>query len=668
MLFYLFAVLFFFVNHQNSRRISQSLSDYVVNYFLLLVLSIIPTGYVLSELSAINKPLFWGVGVLLVSGVTFFLLRFFLPKNEFALKKNYSANGVKTFVSSLSFSEKVTFVILLIGFLICSLLNSYAFIYAYPNEWDSMTGHLAKCAYYLQNGSMDRIQGTTWSIDFYPNALPTLQLFFYHLFGEMGFKFIHFLSYWIVLAGTYKISLQICQNKKIAIFVLLVTSLLPTALVQATTTETDIVFSAYLCVLIVYLLKFLRKPSTFYLSFIGLIAAVWISHKVTFLLAAPSVAVLVLYIIWKQSVFFNVRNTGIALLVFALGFSVYVLPAGYVGNVKEVGELKIGSLSAPKLVMNWHGIEHLSTKEKLTNFKLNLLRYTSDFIQLDGIRNAPAGEKINQTFRVPFDAFFSQFNIDRDAFWAVNPFRFQHADGDARFYRERPYWGWIGIGLVFPALIMFGASFFRKKKFKEIDSNLALVFFVCGVVHFLSLSFSAVYDPIKARYFMNMSVWFLPLMAYLYKERVKYYLAASAVIIVISAIMTLMFRDLVPLTGERSIGNLSRIEQLLLARPNLALAYKKYNELVPKNAVVALGTQQENEDFEYPLWGESFERKLIPLHPFRQAVKPIPTEAEYLFFSEGVFEVKPGDIRLSEGRETDGVKMGESTFYLRKLK
>ncbi|MDP5139329.1 MAG: hypothetical protein NWP83_02535, partial [Spirosomaceae bacterium] len=118
---------------------------------------------------------------------------------------------------------------------------------------------------------------------------------------------------------------------------------------------------------------------------------------------------------------------------------------------------------------------------------MNLLRYTSDFIHLDGIRNAPAGEKINQTFRVPFDAFFSQFNIDRDAFWAVNPFRFQHADGDARFYRERPYWGWIGIGLVFPALIRFGASFFRKKKFKEIDSNWALVFVICGVVHFLSL-------------------------------------------------------------------------------------------------------------------------------------------------------------------------------------
>jgi hypothetical protein len=529
-----------------------------------------------------------------------------------------------------------------------------------------MTGHLAKCAYYLQNGNMDRIQGTTWSIDFYPNSLPTLQLFFYHLFGEMGFKFIHFLSYWIVLAASYKISLQLCQSKKAATFILLVTSLLPTALIQATTTETDIVFSAYLCVLVVYLLKFLRKPSTFYLSFVGLITVVWISNKVTFLLAAPSVAVLVLYIIWKQKTFFNLKNTVIALLVFVLGFSVYVLPAGYVGNVKEVGELKIGSLSAPKLVMSWHGIEHLSTEEKLTNFKLSLLRYTSDFIHLDGIRNAPVGEKIDETLRVPFDAFFRQFNIDRDAYWAVNPFRFQQ--GEVKFYRERPYWGWIGFGLVLPALFLFGWSFFRKNKPEDIDSNLALIFFVCGVVHFLSLSFSAVYDPIKARYFMNMTVWFLPLVTYLYKAKAKYYLIVSSVIIVISAITTLLFRDLIPLTGERTIGNLSRIEQLLLARPNLAPAYKKYNEIVPKGAVVALGTQQENEDFEYPLWGEDFERKLIPLHPFRQAVKPIPAEAEYLFFSEGVFDVKPGDIRLSEGRETDGVVVGESTFYLRKLK
>jgi hypothetical protein len=629
-------------------------------------MSIIPTGYIMSELVVIDKPIFWGISALLISTATFAILRFVTPKSTFTWNKNYSVGNLKEFVSALFVLEKLIFSTLFVGFVTCSLLNVYAFFYAYPNEWDSMTGHLAKCAYYLQNGSMDRMQGTTWTIDFYPNSLPTLQLFFYHLFGEMGFKFIHFLSYWIVLVASYKISLHICQSKKVAVFILLITSLLPTALIQATTTETDIVFSAYLCILIVYLLKFLQKPSVFYLSFIGLITTVWISHKVTFILAGPSIAVLVFFVLWKCRAFFTVKKIGVALLVFALGCSIFVLPAGYIGNVREVGELKIGSLSAPKLVMSWHGIEHLPTKEKISNFKLNMLRYTSDFIHLDGLRSSSTGAQIDNAVRTPFDAFYKKFNIDGDRFWAVNPFRFRQSE--VKFYRERPYWGWIGIGLVLPALFVFGWSFFRKEKFKDIDSDLALVFFVAGIIHFLSLSFSAVYDPIKARYFMNMAIWFLPLIVYLFKARAKVYLAISAVIIVVSAVSTLLYRDLIPLTGKQNISNLSRTEQLLLGRERLTPAYQKFDEIVPKNAIVALGTQQENEDFEYPLWGKDFERTLIPIHPFRSMVKPIPKEAEYLFYSKGVIPYQEGDIKLNEEIDTETELVNDSQFFLRKLK
>ena len=123
MWFYLLAILFFFVNHQNARRTSQSFSDYIINYFLFLVMSIIPTGYIMSELVAIDKPGFWGISLLVISVVTFFILRFTIPKNAFVLKKNYSVGNLKEFVSDLSVLEKFTFGILFSGFVICSLLN-----------------------------------------------------------------------------------------------------------------------------------------------------------------------------------------------------------------------------------------------------------------------------------------------------------------------------------------------------------------------------------------------------------------------------------------------------------------------------------------------------------------------------------------------------------------
>ena len=108
------------------------------------------------------------------------------------------------------------------------------------------------------------------------------------------------------------------------------------------------------------------------------------------------------------------------------------------------------------------------------------------------------------------------------------------------------------------------------------------------------------------------------------------------------------------------------MEMMTLTRPNIYEAYKKFDEIVPKNATVALGTTRE--DFEYPLWGENFSRKLFPIHPFGAAVKPIPAEAEFLFYSKGVLPFQTGDIQLNREDKNADTPVLENIFYLRKLK
>jgi hypothetical protein len=87
---------------------------------------------------------------------------------------------------------------------------------------------------------------------------------------------------------------------------------------------------------------------------------------------------------------------------------------------------------------------------------------------------------------------------------------------------------------------------------------------------------------------------------------------------------------------------------------------------VPQDATVALGTI--NDDYEYPLWGNKLTRKLFVLNPFEQGLRPIPKEAQYLFFAKSVIKPQLGDIRL--GTDTtmkDMITRGED-YYLRKLK
>ncbi|MFT5884028.1 MAG: hypothetical protein ACI9IP_000480 [Arcticibacterium sp.] len=654
--------LFLFFLHRGSLLLAEGLHSYFILLFLGLVSVTIPSGYVLSSFGEIGNPMAWSILLCIFSGLILAILVFLGSKANTSLKGliTLALRKLKRLWAESSTVQKGIFSVLSVGLLICSFINVLVLFMTYPNEWDSMTGHLVKCAYYIQNGNMDRLGGTSWSIDFYPNSLPTLQILGYHVFGEKGFKVIHFLAYWIFVLTTFGITKSAFSNVRGALFVGLIAALLPSALIQAVTTETDIVQSAYLGLVIYFLMKVYRHASWLNIILFVFSSAVWVSHKVTFLLIGPAVAVLVLFMFFQRS---TIRKRALpTVLGLALGLCIYVLPNGYIANVKEVGKFSLGALSAPEEVMKWHGIENYSSAEKLKNFQLNVLRYSSDFLQLDGIRNTETGSKVNEAFRFLPNKIFEKFALERLQFWVVYPFEMMGSK-QMHFYKERPFWGIISFMLVLPVIVLL-LFFWRKRE----GASLALIFMLAGLLHFLSLCFSAPYDPIKGRYFMNMAVWFLPLLAWFFKENkgMKYILACSFVI-AISAIFTLSHRSLYPLFGENSIFRIDRLSQVMLTRPETKSAYERFDELVPEDAVVALGTQQEHEDYIYPLWGKDFKRTLIPIHPFRSAVKPIPKEAEFLFYSEGVIPFEDGDIQLNKGDILKDSPVEDSKFYLREL-
>jgi hypothetical protein len=118
--------------------------------------------------------------------------------------------------------------------------------------------------------------------------------------------------------------------------------------------------------------------------------------------------------------------------------------------------------------------------------------------------------------------------------------------------------------------------------------------------------------------------------------------------------------------GKKSIFRLNRVEALTVSRPDITLAYENFEKLVPMNAAVALGTI--NDDYEYPLWGKEFKRKLIPINPFGQGLQKIPKEAQYLFFASSVIKPLNTDIRLgTQLGMKKGIMVSAEDYYLRKL-
>lgn len=656
-------LVFFWLIHKNSLKLAQNPEQYFLYCFLGFVVNIIPTGYLLSAFNVIDRPVVWGLLLVLLGLLQLFSIRIKGESHYRSIKELFSEiyEGIKCFWGSCSKTERGVFGVLTFFTLLVSSVNLMVMVLTYPNEWDSMTGHLVKCAYYLQNGNMGIVNGTTWSIDYYPNSLPTLQIFGYHLFGEKGFKLIHFLSYWVFVISTYGIAGKLFSSNKGAVFAGFMAALLPSALIQAVTTETDIVQSAYLGMVVYFLLELKEQVSFRNILTLALVLGVWVSHKVTFMLIGPAVFVIALYVLLTAKGLTKRLPLAFGLLI--LSMAIYVAPNGYIRNLKTAEKISLGALSAPPIMMKYHGIEEYSTRDKLRNFEFNILRYSSDFLHLDGLRNTAWGEKVNNTFRVIPNKVFNKFGLERGEFWVVYPFEMM-GNPQMQFYKERPFWGIISFALVLPVFFLIIISFSRNK-----GNWLPALFILAAVIHFLTLSFTAPYDPIKGRYFMNMAVWCLPLLGFFFESRSKWvaYLLICSVIIGVSALFTLSHRRLYPLIGENNIFRIDRTAQLTLSRPEFRDAYYKYEDLVPGDAVVALGTQQEHEDYVYPLWGKNFKRTLIPIHPFRSPVKPIPAEAEYLFYSEGVIPYKEGDIQLGKGDQTNDTPVPESKYFLRKL-
>jgi hypothetical protein len=664
-------LLFLWQIHRNASYISDSLSDYFIKIFFGLVSSVIPTGFFLSELNQLGHAVSWGLGINVLAFLFYFFFIKISENHQYSLNnslKNLPKNLLNIWQKQ-GFLGKTVFGILSLGLLIVSILNWGIFYLTYPNEWDSMTGHLVKCALYLQNGNMNRLQGTTWTIDFYPNSLPTLQMFGFHVFGEQGFKVFHYLSYWLFAISAYGIAFKISKNKTAALLVFLLSALLPTALVQATTTETDIVLSAYLGCLIYFMFAFKENPSRLNVSLIALMAGIWIGHKVTFLLIAPAAMVVAFHTVLLKKQFY--QHIKLFFITFITAIGIYALPTGYISNIKESKKFSLGSLSAPQMVMQWHGVEHYTGKEKIKNLAYNIGRYSSDFLNMDGLRSSPLGKELNDIVRYWPNKVLRKLNLEGEHFTVVSYFSFEHP---VRFYLERPYWGFIGFGLILPCIIFLFWKVLRNfKKLNSVEKSL-LILVLAATLHFLSLCYSAPYDPIKARYFLNMAVWCMPMLSLIglswfqRKSILKsIFLIIISGFIVLSAIPTILYLRIHPVFEAKNIFNTTRLEMIMIGRPNVYEAYKKFDELVPKDAIVALGTQQEHEDFEYPLWGENFKRKLIPIHPFRSVVKPIPAEAQYLFYSKGVIPFQEGDIKLNHINSELHTTINDSEFYLRKL-
>ena len=676
-----FGLFVWYVGHTAARISLPSLTEWLLTSFMLFVSSVIATGFVLSGLDLTGNAAVWAIAVFVPStllGLIFSKISPnkspFSPSIIFVQRWHVS----QRWYGSLSGFLKYGFAIMASTLLVIGIVNLLLVFFTVPNEWDSMTGHLNRVVQYIQRGSMAHFGGTNWNIDTYPKSVCTIQIYSFLMTGrfENAFKFIHHLSYWIAIVAVFATAQRIARNLSASFFCALAFSMFLDFLMQAVTTETDIVLTAYLGCLLYFLFTFKITRDARHLCWAAVCFAVAFGHKITFALLLPSVFVIVIYTVLlktKKPAFSTFDWASVLKLGLAISISlcIWTLPTGYLKNI-EVFDHPIG----PPTALKHQSIERATSnggwRNLLEQGTRNVLRYGYDFTNLDGLRNLETGETINQTMRKPLVWLEDKLKLrlDESTEFTIQPFQFQRR---FVFFNANPYWGVFGFALVFPLLFLVLLGVIRS------PAHWFLA--VAVLLHFAALSYSAPYDPWKGRYFQEtgvMGVLFLTLL--LTKKMslekstqfiwLKTYVGFVVLIACSSALLAIFLNmRCLPIAafGRPSAFETDRITMMTYARPDTKTAYQRFEALVSDSATVALGTI--NDDFEYPLYGPHLSRRLVAINPFEKGVQPIPAAADYLFFSKNVIKPLPTDLRL--GTDTimkEGVIVPAEDYYLRKLK
>ena len=252
---YLLIVNYFLT--RNGIRVS------IINAFLVLSIQIFFITELLSFFSLLKTS------TVFVSHLLFAIFYFTLSNRISKPQIKFYSNDIinNLLIGSIFFIAFITFLIAIIS---------------PPNNWDSMTYHMSRVQYWIQNNDVDffntnNIRQNLMS-PFSGFVLLNLQILSNSdLFAN--------LIQWVSLLNCMLIISLICKefglNKRLQLISALFICSMPTAILEASSTQNDLLLSSYILLFYYYQLLTIKNPSGIYIIFSGLSLGLGILTKGT---------------------------------------------------------------------------------------------------------------------------------------------------------------------------------------------------------------------------------------------------------------------------------------------------------------------------------------------------------------------------------------------------
>ena len=609
--------------------------EFLIAFPMLFATLIVLLGYLLSAMSRLDQLLPWSLLSLLALIEALLPLLFYPELRAHCLRKPEIPRAIEAHLRVVNFRSYSSILLLGIGGVLCitAVVNLIVLMTLPPSTPDVFDYHLARMAYYLQQGSLRYFDAQYWAQVIYPKVATVLHLYTYLVAEriDMLTQFVQYLAYGVTLFAAYGICRLLHAGRRAACFAAAVFGLLPIALMQAATAQNDMILTAFLGANLFYLLCYRETRHAKYLALAALAFALAAGVKATIVPLLPSLGLVAIYLLFTRMPAETPRPQGrplaLGAVFLALSLLIVTLPSGYGENL-----LRFGDPFGPLSVREHYTHERVAPLTMLRNGGLNVLRYSVDFFRLDGAVPWPYALEVQRAMTAVPRVVFSKMGIDLESARATRPhFPFQYQQSiiaDA----TRSSWGQVGFMIIWPMLIF---ALLNKRREKA-----TVVFTLAFLVYVLVLCFAVPYDAFHGRFFASGALFALPAVAagftrWQHSRIARGYLVFASLLMCLFALSAVSFRSGTPLFPVRykgqkipSVYSIDPNHLPLREMPSVTLVW--YETMVPSDAVVAIDTRYVAS--EYLFFGQGLTRRLIPLQNFLGERKAIPADASWLIY------------------------------------
>jgi 4-amino-4-deoxy-L-arabinose transferase-like glycosyltransferase len=518
----------------------------------------------------------------------------------------------------------------LLALLLVFTVIAYAFalaqvIYIPQNNMDSLSTHLSRIVFWRQNGSFLPWETPRLDQVWYPvNA--QLQTYWTLLFlgSDRLVGSAQWLAALVSAAGVFGLARLFGYGKRPSAFAALLFLSFPLVALQATTTQTDLVTTAFFLLSVYFLVLGLQTERLSPLSLSALGVGIGIGVKKSFFLLLPVLAALVVlaFLQWRRRsvkplVFWTFNVLAAAAL---FGAYMYIVNWTYFGSPFGSPEYLDTMIETPQTAPDaTDHTPHLAAPtpvpapkpEILLEVLYNAPRLLYQALDTSGLPRPLDGyaHKVKMRTARAFFSFIGFEEIEGTAYAAPgHAFSFS----DKNINEESHAWyGSLSFLLIFPALLWEARRGWKTHQY-------LLAAPLAGLLLFLPLEIilRPGWDPFQGRYFAPLVALCTPLAAVWFKKDGAAFhewliggLAATILAV------TLLYNPSKPTLGkyadEFHIWNNDRIFIQTIQRKNDREMYFLVEKFVPPDATLAYYVPFFILD--YPLFGESLNRRLVPV-------------------------------------------------------